>query len=164
MYRPGGFFWPNLERDNLVKELSVRELLKTYQGFEGDLKEIYYVKSRDPDLQSVYGLFLEVSKVCDCKILYIGSFSSNLPIPAVKMGYDVGICMEECIFSSIFHEMLFGRIPELVVFKNLLNEYFLFPDKERAHKYVQVHNKMEKEGRDVETHLTMEVHEIWRLG
>lgn len=128
------------------------------------MKDIYYVKNNDPDLKSVYDLFLDVPKAKAHKVLYVGSFASNLQIPAVKVGYDVGSCMEECIFSSIFHEIFYGRVPDFVAFKDLLNQNFLFPDKETAQKYVQVHNKMEKEGKDVETHMSMEVHEIWKLG
>jgi hypothetical protein len=118
------------DKDHRVAELSA------YQGFEGELKDIYYLRNGDPDLKLVYELFLEAPKIKEHKVLYVGSFASGQQVSALKVGYDVGICMEECIFSSIFHEILYGRVPDLLVFKDLLNDNILFCDKETAQKYV----------------------------
>ena len=79
----------------------------------------------------------------------------------IKVGYDVGICEDECIFSSIINEIIFGHIEELIAFKESLNENLLFPDKKSAEEYVCMHNQMEALGKDVEDHLSMHVHEIW---
>ena len=167
-YQSNSDFWSNFEKSMRFSKQVIHEMLSKYQGFEGVLKDICDIKNNDTDLRYLFELFLEIPTLDRYKFLYVGSIDkpsiSKLPISAIKLGYEVGICIEECIFSSIMNEILFGRIPELVAFKDLLNENFLFSDKETAQRYVRMHNKMEEEGRGVEDHMTMEVHEIWKLG
>lgn len=157
---PATEIWSNRERKGKISGVSIGEILTKYQGYEGKLVDHYYVKDNDPDLKVVYDLFLETSKVNHHKVLYV----SSAPVHSIhleQMGYDVGICEEECIFSSIVNEILFGHVEELVAFKNVLNENFLFSDKRSAEEYVRTHNQMEALGKDVETHMSIGVHEIW---
>lgn len=167
MYQQCSLAWPHLEKYNRTPELSINQILTKYQGYEGELKDIYYVKNHDPDLSIIYELFLEKAKINDYKILYVSLASEDksleLPFPAIKVGYDVGSCEEECIFSSIISEVLFGYFQELVRFKDLLNENFLFPDKETAEDYVKVHDEMSAQGKGVEDYMPMLVYEIWNL-
>ena len=79
------------------------------------------------------------------------------------MGYDVGVCDEEkTIFSSIFNEILFGNLDELISYKDLLNENLLFPDRSLAEKYVSLHDTLSEEGKGVEDYEKMIVYEIWK--
>ncbi len=166
-YSKDSFFWTNVEKRNMIPSLTVKEVMSKYQGFEGVLKDIYDVENNDVDLKVVYELFQDASKQDGSKILYVAESSevqvSDLPVNALKVGYDVGICMEECIFSSIINEVVFGFFPELVDFKDVLNENFLFPDEKTAQDYVLKHNELEAQGKGVEDHMSMTVYEIWRL-
>lgn len=163
-HQPNSFAWPNLERKKKIVELSVQEILNKYKGFSGELIAMYYVKDSDPDLNDIYKLFLETPNFNDYVMLYVASNSKSFghSIPIRKVGYDVGRCEEDSIFSSITSEILFGGVDELVVFKDVLNEYFLFPDKEDAEKYVKVHKLMSEQGKDVEDYMPLIIYEIWQ--
>ncbi|HEY5235968.1 MAG TPA: hypothetical protein VIJ14_07310, partial [Rhabdochlamydiaceae bacterium] len=60
------------------------------------------------------------------------------------------------------HEIIFGYYDELVAYKDLLNENFLFPDRSIAEKYVELHDVMSAEGKDVEDYEKMIIYEIWK--
>ena len=80
------------------------------------------------------------------------------------VGYDIGVCDEEkTIFSSIFNEVLFGHLSELIAFKDCLNGNFLFPNKLIAEKYVNLHNLLSKEGKGVEDYEEMTIYELWKF-
>ena len=80
-HKPSGFFWPNLEKNNKIPSLTVKEILNKYKGFEGELREIYNLRKNDPDLETAYNLFLETSKLNQLKILYVGSApSGSIPL------------------------------------------------------------------------------------
>ena len=88
---------------------------------------------------------------------------SFLKDQAIKLGYDIGACDEEVtIYSSIFHEIIFGHLEELVNYKDLLNENLLFPNRALAEKYVETHNEMSAQGKDVEDYMEMIIYEIWK--
>lgn len=162
-YQPNSLAWPNLERKKQMSTLTVKEILDKYQGFSGELTSLYYVKNNDPDLKDVYELFLETPGIDDQVMLYVASKSVHeLSIPARKVGYDIGQCDEENIFSSITSEILFGAVEELIAFKNELNEHLLFPDIEQAEKYVKAHKLMSEQGKDVEDYMPLVIYEIWK--
>ena len=80
------------------------------------------------------------------------------------VGYEVGVCDEEkTIFSSIYNEVLLGHLPDLIAFKEHLNSNFLFPNKAIAEKYVNLHDKLSKEGKDVEDYEEMTIYELWKF-
>lgn len=165
-YQPTSFAWPNLERKKKISTLSVQEILNKYQGFSGELVAIYYVKDNDPDLKDIYKLFLETPNLNDYIMLYVVSNSKitlEPSIPIKLVGYDVGRCEEDSIFSSVTSEILFGGVDELVTFKDILNEYFLFPDKESAENYVKIHKLMSVQGKDVEDYMPLIIYEIWKF-
>ena len=82
---------------------------------------------------------------------------------ALRVGYDVGVCEEgKTIYSSIFNEILFGNLDELIAYKDFLNEHLLFSDKFLAEKYVSLHNELSAQGKDVEDYEEMIVYEIWK--
>ena len=108
-----------------------------------------------------------MKKLGSCFLLHIISNPSKMPSflkdQAMKLGYDVGVCNEEAtLYSSIFHEIIFGYFDELISYKDLLNKDFLFPDKATAEKYVDLHNQMSAQGKHVEDYMEMIIYEIWK--
>lgn len=159
--------WPNLIRDKRISNLSAEEILNKYQGFEGELVGIFKVEESRKEIQKFTNQFLELKNLSNCLVLHVISGSNVMPSylreETIFMGYDIGACDEEkTIYSSIFNEVLFGGYDELVIYKDLLNENLLFPDKATAEKYVEVHNEMSAQGKDVEDYMEMIIYEIWK--
>ncbi len=82
----------------------------------------------------------------------------------IQLGYDVGVCEEEkTIYSSIFHEVMFGYFEELICYKDFLNENLLFPSKSVAEKYVEAHDELSAQGKGVEDYEKMTIYGVWKL-
>ena len=159
-YNPSSFVWPNLIKRKNLTEFSMEETLEKYQGFEGDLS-LSFQFSEDMEEFKNKGF-------CNGSLLCVVSGDHPAPFflteKATQVGYDVGVCEEEnTMYSSIFNEILFGKLDELVVWKNFLNENLLFSDKTLAEKYVNLHNKLSTQGKDVEDYAGMIIYEIWKL-
>lgn len=159
--------WPSLKQKQRIPGLSVQEVVNKYQGFEGDLVCFFEVKENANDLKKTIDECLKLKLLGSSFLLHVISSPTEMPFflkgQAIKIGYDVGVCEKEsAIFSSIFHEILFGITDELVAFKDFLNENLLFPDKSIAEKYVTLHNAMSTQGKDVEDYMEMIVYEIWQ--
>ncbi|MFI5344191.1 MAG: hypothetical protein ACHQUC_08225 [Chlamydiales bacterium] len=161
--------WKNLLRKKRVRDLSVEEVVRKYKGFEGEIIELYEIKENDNDLKKEVEELSKLKNLGICFLLFISSNSKIIPpyveLNGVKLGYDVGVCAEEEdeIYSSIFHEILFGIVEELIEFKEMLNDNFLFSYKSIAEKYLKVHNEMSIRGKDVEDYMPMVIYEIWNL-
>jgi hypothetical protein len=159
--------WMNLIRDKNILNLSVEEIINKYQGFEGELVCIFKVEENREELEDFISQSLELKKLSNCTLLHVISgsdvMSSSLMEQANFMGYDIGACDEErTIYSSIFNEVLFGGYSELISYKDLLNENLLFPNKAMAEKYVDLHNQMSAQGKNVEDYMEMIIYEIWK--
>ncbi len=159
--------WLNLIRDKRILDLSVEEIINKYQGFEGELVGIFKVEENRQGLEKFTNQSLELKKLSNCLLLHVISgfnvMPSDLREQAVFLGYDIGACDEEkTIYSSIFNEVLFGGYDELVNSKDLLNENMLFPDRATAEKYVDLHNQMSAQGKNVEDYIEMIIYEIWK--
>lgn len=159
--------WPSLIQKQRILGLTAQEIVSTYQGFEGELVCFFEVKENANDFKKMKDEGLKLKQLGSCFLLNVLSTPSEMPSflndQAIKVGYDVGVCEEEStIYSSIFHEILFGVVDELVTYKDFLNENFLFPDRSLAEKYVGVHNEMSAKGKDVEDYMEMTIYEIWK--
>jgi hypothetical protein len=159
--------WPNLIRDKRISDLSVEEIINKYQGFEGELIEIFTVEENIQAFEKFISKSLYLKKMSNCLLLHVISkfdvMPPSLKEQAVFMGYDIGACDEEkTIYSSVFNEVLFGGCDELVDYKNSLNENLLFPNRVIAEKYVDLHNEMSAEGKNVEDYMEMIIYEVWR--
>lgn len=166
-FSPSSDCWPNLIRDKTILELSVEEIVNKYQGFEGELIDIFKVEENRKELEKFINQSLELKKLSNCSLLYVISGSDVMPPSlreqAIFVGYDIGACDEEkTIYSSIFNEVLFGGYDELVNYKNLLNENLLFSDKATAKRYVDLHNQMSAQGKNVEDYMEMIIYEVWK--
>lgn len=161
--------WKNLGRKKRIHEMSVEQVVKSYKGFEGEILEVCDVNEKESDRKKHIRELSELKNLGTCFWLFIRSNSSSIPsyveLNGLKLGYDVGVCAEEDdeVYSSIFHEILFGVVDELAMFKEKLNDNFLFDDKSIAMKYVEVHNEMSAQGKDVEDYMPMSIYEIWNL-
>lgn len=159
--------WLNLSRRNKPTGLSVEEVIKKYQGFEGDLISFFSVEDNEEEIEINLNQMIDLKALGNCSLIYVisgfGVVPPQLRNKLIQMGYDVGVCDEEkTIYSSIYNEILFGVLDELVCYKELLNEHLLFPDMSLAQKYIGVHNEMSALGKDVEDYEEMSVYEIWR--
>lgn len=159
--------WPSLIQKQRIPELSVQEVVSKYQGFEGELVCFFEVEESANDFKKMMDECLKLKELGSCFLLHVISSPSEMAVflkdQAIKLGYDIGICEEEStIYSSVFHEILFGIVNELVAYKDCLNENFLLPDRSVAEKYVEVHNEMSAQGKDVEDYMEMTLYEVWK--
>ncbi|MGC1879423.1 MAG: hypothetical protein WA347_06270 [Rhabdochlamydiaceae bacterium] len=166
-YLPSSFFWPNLLKDKRIAKMSVEEILNKYQGFEGDLIAFFSIKGNNSELKKIVDKCLEKKNSNNYFMLHVISGSEVMPLllkeQAFLVGYDVGVCEEEkTIYSSIFNEILFGHLEELISYKDFLNENFLFPNRILAEKYVNLHTELSVQGKGVEDYEEMTIYEIWR--
>ena len=158
--------WPSLIQKKKIPELSVQEVVSKYQGFEGELVCFFVIQGNTPEFKKKFDEYLRLKELGSCILLHDISSPSEMPSflkdQAIKRGYDVGVCDEEkTIYSSIFHEIIFGYFDELIAFKDLLNENFLFPDRSLAKKYVKIHDELSAQGKNVEDYEPMTIYEIW---
>jgi hypothetical protein len=157
--------WSYLQKNNAIPEVSVEEIVSKYQGFEGEL--IYIFSANENNIKDILVSTLSVSVPSHFLLIHVISNSRVVPQfikgEGFKCGYDVGVCeQEKTIYSSIFNEILFGHLHELVTYKNFLNENLLFPDKTLAEDYVRLHNQLSAQGKGVEDYEEMIVYEIWK--
>lgn len=159
--------WPSLIQKKSILNLSVEQVVNKYQGFEGELIFFFEVKENLTEFKKNLNECLKLKKLGSCFLLHVISHHSEIPSvlkdQVVKLGYDVGMCEEEAtIYSSIFHELIFGYYEELINYKSLLNENLLFPDRSSAEKYVKTHNELSAQGKSVEDYMEMIIYEIWK--
>lgn len=164
---PSSDCWPNLIRDKNILELSVEQILNKYQGFEGELVCSFNIEENKHGLDNFLSKCSELQKMSNCLLLHVLSGSSVMP-PSLKeeaifVGYDIGVCEHEAtIYSSIFNEVLFGGYDELIAYKDLLNENLLFSEKTLSQSYVNLHNQMSSQGKNVEDYMEMIIYEVWK--
>lgn len=166
-YPPSYASWPSLMVKKRIQGLSVEEVVRKYQGFEGELVFFFVINENMTELKKVIEECLELKSFGSCYLLHVISDPNVMPSllknQVVKLGYDVGVCKEEkTIYSSIFHEVIFGYFDELIVFKDLLNENLLFPNRAIAERYVAIHNDLSAQGKGVEDYEAMTIYEIWK--
>jgi len=106
-YLPSSFFWANMVASNKVLGLTVEQVIKKYQGFEGDLIGYFPIKNNDHELNDIINNCSEEIKSTNNLMFYVHSdFVEEVPLTIKNqskcVGYDVGVCDEEkTIFSSI---------------------------------------------------------------
>lgn len=152
-----------------IPDLSVQEVVKKYQGFQGEDVYFFEIDVTADEFKEKLEECLRIKELGVCFLLHVVSgpsseaMSSLLKGQAIKLGYDVGICENEStIYSSIFQEILFGCVDELARYKDSLNENFLFQDRSLAKNYVEIHNEMSAQGKNVEDYMEMIVYEVWK--
>jgi YD repeat-containing protein len=150
-----------------ISELSVEQVLSQYHGFEGDLVEMLLIKGDEEEQKEVIKkcqIFYSIPKHV---VLFVVSYDNSLPkflkATARFVGYDIGTCEEgKTIYSSVFNEILFGNVPELISQQNILNQNRLLPDILSAEKYIALHGMLASRGEDVEDYEKLAIYEIWQ--
>src|SRR5436190_1889674 len=135
--------WPGLIKKKQIANFSIDQVVNKYQGFEGELISMHVVQKGEiieKTIQQYSSLMDSVNSLTLHVISHNEAMPTFLQKEALFLGYDVGVCEEEkTLFSSIFHEILFGQIAKLIAYKNLLNTHFLFPEKTIADSYIDLH-------------------------
>jgi hypothetical protein len=81
----------------------------------------------------------------------------------IARGYDYGMVRDETnLYSSLFNEVLFGAIPQLLSFRNSLIDCLLFPNPKVAAQYATIHRDLLLQGSDVEVDDDMTIYEVLR--
>lgn len=165
-YSKLSFFWENLLKKNKLTQFTVEQVINKYKGFEGNVIEFCYFDDIHNNFEEKLNQCKELQQLSNCLLLHV--FSQNCEIPffvknsSQKIGYDVGICeFEGMFYSSIFNEVLFGNVDELISYKDFLNENLLFQDRSLAEQYVDLHQVLDSKGKNVE-HEEMIIYEIWK--
>ncbi len=161
------YCWHNLEKKLKIPELSVEQVLNQYQGFEGDLVEMLSIKGNEEEQKEVIKKCKIFHSIQKHIVLFVVSSGNSLP-KFLKdttrfVGYDIGICEEDkTIYSSVFNEILFGNVPELICQQKNLNENWLFPKILSTEKYVALHEMLASRGEDVEDYEKLAIYEVWQ--
>jgi hypothetical protein len=169
-YDENCFFWSTLLETKKYLNLSVKEIINNYNGFEGDnilywefdsLDDISNIKTQIKEMlynEEITGFLCLLLKKAKEK-----KYSINID-SLIFLGYEYGFYKDELNFySSIFHEIIFGDFSELITFERKLNEYYLFASYEQSKEYVKKHNQLFAEGYSVEDDTDMEIYEIWKI-
>ena len=166
-YSPLSYCWDNLIKKRTSEELSVEDVINLYQGFEGELIDILLIPEDEIEQNEIIEkLDSEITKKKLTTLLVLDtsdSFPKTFENSAKFVGYDVGICDEDTgFYSSIFNEILFGKITELTSIQKQLNNALLFNSLTLAEKYVMLHAQLAIDGKDVESYQPMSVYAIWK--
>ncbi len=89
----------------------------------------------------------------EARILWLSVEPVSDPDPPagfVLVGYDVGFHPSGGAYSAVFHEVLFGLLPELREFASELNTHWLFGTSSAARAYVRKRAEVQARGADVE--------------
>ncbi|MBN9378082.1 MAG: hypothetical protein BGO14_01155 [Chlamydiales bacterium 38-26] len=150
-------FWSYLIQHNNLN-LSVEEVIKAYKGFEAESIQFYSLA----DYKNLPWTGLKN----DLLFLYLSTEPSPIPFQIKSefyhLGYDFGICeVDWTVYSSIFNEVLFGNIQDLISYKDQLNENLLFKDRATAESYREFHHILYNNHIDVEHDEAMCIYEVW---
>lgn len=161
---PNYRYWQNLIRKK-KNQLPLEEIIEKYKGFEGELVSFVSLKSKELDVcecsNSIvrydYAIFVEEYNPQHCLFNSLTSDCFRF------MGYDLGVCeLGGTLYSSIFNEILFGCVDELVNYNYSLNINLLFSEISYVEEYVRSHDKLLLQGKDVEKD-KMKIYKIWEL-
>ena len=92
----------------------------------------------------------DTARIYDLLFVAIPPGPISPPIGAAFLGFDVGILDEYNDYSSVFHEVICGSIPELREYATRLNDALLFGERADADAYLRLHGELRTRGADVE--------------
>ena len=160
--------WSKLQKRCTDDHLSAEEVVNLYQGFEGELIDILPFPE-DPSEQSKAIENLKSSNPSNHKNVIL-LFDETHPVSdEIKsdtrfVGYEVGICdQDNGFYSSIFNEILFGKIHSLISYKSKLNRHLLFEKNDIAEEYLKLHQTLADQGEDVESYYQMSIYAVHKL-
>lgn len=161
---PASSSWQYLVKHKKLSQFSVQETVDKYKGFEGDIIFYNFIDNESCNIFGEYESLIKQNESKKYHLLCACTDEFFLPESKFeKAGYDFGICEEDyTIYSSIFNEILFGNIEELINFKYYLNENLLFQNRELANEYAILHHNLLIKNVDVEHDEHMQTYEIWK--
>lgn len=144
--------------EKLLEENSnASDAILKYSGFEGNL-----IESIDSsDREEYFSILIDEMKVLSAKnrkarLLNVSSLNSQsitILNGSIFLGFEFGIFDDNSnVYSSIFHEILFGLVPESIKFRERLNNNGLFPSTNVLNEYIELHKQLYLNGYDVEHH------------
>jgi hypothetical protein len=155
-------------KDSTRKQLSI--LLQQYLGFEGECQQFTECNDlREAKIQiEKYRKEIDFSTRIEFAILIcieIDKKEKSIKLDNCSLvGYDYGILLDKYeLYSSVLQEILFGHIDELMLFKDQLNNNYLFSTFEKAEQFAQKHHQLLLEGKDVEIEDDMKIYQIWKI-
>lgn len=156
-----------LAEHHRMQELTVDQVVDKYLGFEGEFVLSYPLLDDQELMRAQTQDFLEVKDSDNELILNVIEEPDLMPSVIKKqshfLGYEVGFCeYDATIYSSIFNEVLFGNVQELISYKEVLNEHLLLPDRALAAEYIKLHDELSARGAHVEDYFKMVIYEIWK--
>lgn len=163
-------FWSNLMADaDRTAPLSPQEVIAQHQGFEGEsVMCLCFPEKSNPLVLDAVKMFDKLADENNFLFLYVSSesktYMDELDTLFSYIGYDYGSFGTEQgrPYSSIFNEILFGRVEKLRSFKDKLNEHLLFPDKPTVEEYVRVHHELSLAEENVEFEEILDIYQIWK--
>jgi hypothetical protein len=159
-------YFPNLAGNKTIPNFPEEEMVNKYQGFDGEFSSLFFTVKDKDELNKIIERCLR-AKVSDYLLLYAisspGSIHTQFQKKGVLMGFDVGVhASEKAIYSSIYNEILFGIINELISYKETLNEHLLFSDRHIAEKYLNALNEISSKREYIKDLGEMKIYEIWK--
>ncbi len=163
-------FWNKLIEKAYFLNLPIEQIIKEYCGFEGTCLKFLEKENIFEKKLTLTEEYVEIlnNKKKSTHILYLNTqknyppnlFTHNF----IFLGYEYGFFQDKFnYYSSIFHEILFGFIEELLDYKKFLNKSLLFHSYEVAEEYAKLHHTLLEEKKDVEIDQEMSIYEIWKL-
>jgi hypothetical protein len=156
---------------------SYEHMVEAYRGFDGDvwpnldsLGEFGLVAGLAPVslLGAVEKYVAKISDHPGVRLLYLRSSDNTAKAPPPSdftlSGLDVGVIASETNFYSIvFHEVLFGRVNEMVRFRAKLNSGGLLKNHSDASSLTMLREKSLASGSDLETFEANETIEVFEV-
>lgn len=167
-YMKGGRLAIALKQAQLVSS-RINKTIDRYKGFEGvawlldDKQDFRTLKVSDGLAHiSEYALCKQYLKACRLPhvvvLLYCqkqGSFGEVVPEFIQKEfsfdGIDVGYIDEYNLFSSVYHDIIYGTYNELNAFSNQLNDNVLFDSEDDANEFIKKRAELVLKGAHLET-------------
>ncbi|MBU4510160.1 hypothetical protein KJ830_03825 [bacterium] len=154
------------------KKEHLSELFERYNGFEGEClyffqtdNEMKINENIDQAKKKIKNIDASEYLLLLCiKIQEPEKIQQKIDIKSIKLGYDFGILVDQDeLYSSILQEIIFGHEDELKIFKEKLNDNFLFSVYEEAIQYRKKHHQLAMEEKNVEIEDDMEIYKIYKI-
>lgn len=147
-------------------DMSDEEVFEHYKGIDGEawpetsaLRDITLQAGLAPlhEYEAVKAYLRSVSAKYKCDLLYLEFPCGADDVPPIPLdfkflGYDYGFYQsEDNLFSSIFHEVIYGRYGEMKSHASFLNNNLLLPTLETISSLTFARDNLLKTGADLET-------------
>jgi hypothetical protein len=145
--------------------LSHKEILECYRGVDGEPSpEIPNVEvpllqaglAPGDKFSAVEAFYYAASNQYLCDLLYVqlvpaSTFVRASPLELAFLGYDYGYYLSESnLYSSLFHEIIYGLYPQMRTLATVLNNHLLLPSMDVVELVHRTRSQLIKTGADLE--------------